>query len=489
MGVTRAGCLHRDRVCLLGCCAGCCTRACTAALPDLPVQSFIQSICVLAKLQMAPKRIRTKRAPEDISELEPATKKRDDTKFHGNPKANSWVFVLTGAHVHRLPLHFDSSTMETLAYQKEVGPRSGLEHVQGYVQLRVAKRATLVASAMGCPFNSKGQTADGQVSFRPAHGTCAQNVAYCTAKEYCKECHGGVDGHPGSCVCTCGSAVLKGREEGSTVFHGVICEADTLGPREMVQRAIAGASLRQLYLTNPVSMFRYGRQYAAAAAVLTPQRSKIPLVLWFSGRSGSGKSSFISEICDRSLIFLAWSNQWFDGYDGADHKVFVLDDARGKDFQPNWLLRLLDRFPLKLAVKGSSTEMRAPVIIITSCQDPERFWAESCETAGRVEPFAQLDRRINESFVFPLTGAEQDRVKTRVRARLAGDYQNLEPAVIRGWLPEDGMPRYPMFGTGGSSSSGGTTLQMGPPDYEEDRQRSGGSDSPVFLPIASRFDL
>ena len=431
------------------------------------------------------RRINSKRPPVGEGEGAPEAIRG---RFHGNAKFTSWVFVLNGSALERLPLHFDQETMVGLAYQREVGPRGGVEHVQGYIQMKSAKRASAVAAQLGCPLHARGEAADCQISFRPAKGSMKENVAYCTGRAYCRTCHGCVDGHPEAPVCTCGEAVEKGRVEGSTVFQGRIQEADDWGAVELVAAAQSGKSLETLYLEHPHAMFRFGRQFMAASTVLQPRRRSKPFVVWVHGASGTGKSKLVHEIVDEDLIYMSWSSQWFDGYEPAKHLLFCLDELRGQDVAPQWVLRFFDRYAFKLAVKGSSVEMRSPVVVVTSSQDPVGFWREACEKSGRVEDEVQLMRRIDLTLKLPCGENDRTAVISRCRAKMtAGEVPR--PNV---WRPEQGPVVYPLFQQGGATGSGldrqesESTLSMEPvvPVYEvADRQHS----SPEFVSLIDRW--
>lgn len=99
-----------------------------------------------------------------------------------------------------------------------------------------------------------------------------------------------------------------------------------------------------------------------------------PSVSWFYGKTGSGKTRYATSIADPSSICIISaptaknSTLWFDGYMGQ--KVAVLDD-----FRPWWcgfsfLLRLLDRYPILVPVKGGFVNWVPEHIIITA---PDRW--------------------------------------------------------------------------------------------------------------------
>ena len=83
--------------------------------------------------------------------------------------------------------------------------------------------------------------------------------------------------------------------------------------------------------------------------------------------------------------------KFWDGYYGQ--KYVIIDDFR-KDFCTfHELLRILDRYPYRVHIKGSSLYLEATTIIITSCFGPEEVY----ETR---EDLQQLMRRIDKIQIF-----------------------------------------------------------------------------------------
>lgn len=75
---------------------------------------------------------------------------------------------------------------------------------------------------------------------------------------------------------------------------------------------------------------------------------------------------------------------WFDGYDGQD--TLLLDDYQG-ELAYSWLLKLLDRYPIQLPVKGGFVPARYTKVVITTNKHP-RDWYYG-------HNYAALERRIN----------------------------------------------------------------------------------------------
>lgn len=128
----------------------------------------------------------------------------------------------------------------------------------------------------------------------------------------------------------------------------------------------------------------------AAAIYLTyceTKRNVMPTVVWLWGRTGTGKT-----LAARQWLPDAWmsgkSLRWWQGYDGQ--KDVIIDDFRGDFCTFHELLRILDRNPYTVEVKGGSRQLKAERIVITSPYPPQLAYRKCGENIG------QLMRRINE---------------------------------------------------------------------------------------------
>lgn len=119
-------------------------------------------------------------------------------------------------------------------------------------------------------------------------------------------------------------------------------------------------------------------------------RDKVkPKVLWYCGVSGSGKSHDAKHYEEEKS---RWTNHgrydWFDGYEGQD--IVIFDELRPEQCKFTWMLRLLDKYPLKVKVHNGFTDWTPKTIIITTTKRPEDLWAERTD-----EETFQLLRRID----------------------------------------------------------------------------------------------
>lgn len=94
-------------------------------------------------------------------------------------------------------------------------------------------------------------------------------------------------------------------------------------------------------------------------------------VLW--GLTGTGKSRAVRELTmhDRVYNHPMDGDKWWPGYDGEE--IIIFDDLRGNCFPFNYLLKILDRGPVRCQTKGSYRQVRGLKFFITSNAHP-RDW-------------------------------------------------------------------------------------------------------------------
>lgn len=125
-------------------------------------------------------------------------------------------------------------------------------------------------------------------------------------------------------------------------------------------------------------------------------RSWLPEVHWFYGPTGSGKTRTAYELAPNA--WMSGKNlKWWDGYDA--HEDVIIDDFRGDFCTYHELLRILDRYPYRVEVKGGSRQLLARRFFITAPFHPRNAYQT-------LEDKAQLLRRISVIREFLPAGTE-----------------------------------------------------------------------------------
>jgi len=159
----------------------------------------------------------------------------------------------------------------------------------------------------------------------------------------------------------------------------------------------AGSKRRDIALEHGSEFIKFHRGIGALDAALndTPRQAP-PEVYWFWGPTGTGKTRTAFAACEASggAYFKMSTNKWWDGYER--HENVIIDDFR-RDFSTfAELLRLLDRYPMTVEIKGGSVQFVAKRIYITTPKNIVDTWE------GRTnEDIEQLRRRVTEERYFP----------------------------------------------------------------------------------------
>jgi len=122
---------------------------------------------------------------------------------------------------------------------------------------------------------------------------------------------------------------------------------------------------------NAISKIRYDN--------LNPKATeKNVRVFW--GRSGTGKTRRAAEEAGDDAYWKTPHTSWWCGY--RSQQSVILDDFRGK-IEFEYMLRILDRYPLSVEVKGGSRPFAATDIWITSNINPND-WYPALDEESRI---------------------------------------------------------------------------------------------------------
>lgn len=271
-------------------------------------------------------------------------------------QAKDWCFTLnnyTENDVDQLRELESNDDVVYLICGRESG-ESGTPHLQGFVQLRRKKTLQGAKTLLG----------SNTIHLERRRGTPDEAAQYC-------------------------------KKENNWFEHGTIERQTGAGHRSdlaQIQESLRnGASMLDVANEHFGTFVRYNRGIALYMDLRTEPRSWRTQCIWYWGRTGSGKSRTAFEesraLCGGSVCYLGDpSLKWFDPYRGE--KGIVIDDFDGTASVPV-LLRLLDRYPLRVPIKGGFMECSARIVWITSNKAPEELY-------GNHHQFEALLRRMDE---------------------------------------------------------------------------------------------
>lgn len=232
---------------------------------------------------------------------------------------------------------------------REVG-ESGTPHLQCYVQLRSRQSLAALKRVFG-----------NRIHAEIARGSGKRNREYCS-------------------------------KEGEYWESGVLSQqgqrTDLAGVVEMFRE---GKKWEEILESNPAELARYPRFFERCALQFGVKRNWECEVYVYWGNTGVGKSRRAFEETQNPYVHSG--GQWFDGYAGEEEVIF--DDFGGSEFKLTYLLKLLDRYPMRVPVKGGFVSWCPKKIYITSNYAPDKWYP-----SAKDEHVRALFRRITKSIQF-----------------------------------------------------------------------------------------
>lgn len=168
-----------------------------------------------------------------------------------------------------------------------------------------------------------------------------------------------------------------------------------------INKMILERNLEDLVDEGEISLYRYKQLLTAKQQYYMSRKAnkarEKPKVYWLWGPTGSGKTRYAVEHAGEEY-WISNNSEWFDGYWGQD--TVIIDDLRASTYKYSFLLRLLDRYPMMVQIKGGWQVWIPKVIYITAPEKPEKVFVNR-ETGEAWDSIDQLIRRVDEFIEFP----------------------------------------------------------------------------------------
>lgn len=219
-----------------------------------------------------------------------------------------------------------------VVYGRETG-ENGTRHLQGYLELSKRQRLTGVRRLPGLQ----------RAHFEPRRGSASQAIAYC-------------------------------RKDGEVVTFGerVPIEQGRRNDLQALKETLdSGVALSTVADEHFGSFLRYEKSIRSYSNLRRPSRTWKTEIVVYWGPTGTGKTRRAMELSNGNAWIYS-SDGWFDGYDGDENVIF--DDFGGHEFKLTYLLKLLDRYPMRVRVKGGFVSWVPRKIFITSNHRPEDWY-------------------------------------------------------------------------------------------------------------------
>jgi hypothetical protein len=254
-----------------------------------------------------------------------------------------WCFTLNNPIEHG-PAPETWPDIVLLVYQQEIGKEETL-HYQGYVEFSKTKRISSLKNI------------NKHCHWEPRKGSRIEAIKYCMKEDTRVK-----DTEP----------VVIGKLPDLDPEDAKAKKIKTsMLVKRMLDEGKADLDIANEYFGYYLQTYRGINQYRL---LLSEERDFKTVVTVIVGKTGTGKSSWCAKWCKDPY----WKSrgQWWDGY--HNQGVVIIDEFYGW-LKYDDLLRLLDRYPYKVEVKGGYVQFNSKLIFITSNKKPEE-WYHNTET-------------------------------------------------------------------------------------------------------------
>jgi Putative viral replication protein/RNA helicase len=279
-------------------------------------------------------------------------------------RARGWCWTLnnyTQGEVDLLRgLWLEGGSIEWLCFQPERAPETDTPHLQGAIWFTHPRELGGIKRLIG-----------ERAHLELMLGTCQQSRTYCSKPES-RDLAAGFD------FC----------EYGQLPAGGGAGRGSRTDVAEAVSLVRSGSTFAQVAEAYPGIALRYHSGLGKLFSAFQRPRNFKTNVRWYWGPTGSGKTRAAVEEAGDEVYFKMPANKWWDLYEGQEN--VIVDDYRRDFCTFGELLRLFDRYQLRVENKGGSVFFKAKCLWITTPKDPRSTWENRVE-----EDLQQLLRRID----------------------------------------------------------------------------------------------
>lgn len=140
---------------------------------------------------------------------------------------------------------------------------------------------------------------------------------------------------------------------------------------DVYDRIKKGESIISIADAHPGTTLRYLRSIERMRHLVAKPKPRKRRVAVFYGESRTGKS--YRAVGDYKSVYIKQDNsQWFDGYD--QEKKIVWEEFQWEEVSIQRFLRICDRYPIQVPIKGSYVSLNHKRIIFTSNVSPTEWY-------------------------------------------------------------------------------------------------------------------
>lgn len=236
-----------------------------------------------------------------------------------------------------------------ICYGLEIAPDTGMQHIQGYIELNEAQRFTFLHNYFGLKRNGKILKFHAEI----ANGSASDNKKYVSKEGKFFET---------------GEPVTQGARTDLKEIKKAIKE-DPRKIKEVIDEY--GNNLQQIKYAQSLQPYYFSDR----------EPNNPPTVYWIFGPTAIGKTKLVydtfEDICSVS------SYDWLGtGY--TQNECLLFDDFREFNLTFEQVLKIADRYPYTLFYKGSQIPLNSPFIIFTSPKSIDETFTSASEDKEQI---------------------------------------------------------------------------------------------------------
>jgi len=292
--------------------------------------------------------------------------------------SRNWCFTINHPITDEILLSW--TQVKFLIAVLEVG-ESGTHHYQGYLELKTNRNLNQVRSLFSGNPHLEKRAGTKEQNLKYVLKTCQAELANSTISvggAIWREFLSGLQLSAWTSYVLCPNPVtpiiIYGFEGTSSELVGLTKKRLTVKKRleEIRQSIQQGADELSIANEDFELWVKYNKAFHSYKLLCSEPRSIKTHITVIQGPTGTGKSMLAREL--QPNAYWKSRNQWWDGYNGQ--KAVVVDEFYGW-FHFDTLLRLCDRYPMQVEIKGGSVNFNASHIIFTTNKHPNT-WYTNC---------------------------------------------------------------------------------------------------------------
>nr|QKV51319.1 putative replication associated protein [Crucivirus sp.] len=286
----------------------------------------------------------------EIIEIPPVIENQKNENFSKKGRLRNFVLTIWMVDSFEVESLTGHKHFKYLVFQKEKCPKSGRIHIQAYVEFAEA------------------------LSYKQVHELLPQPGLPGFQRSWVRQRIGSRKDAREYCMVSTWKGKDKGQIPNTTEEHGeFVADGERTDLTAFTTAILEGKKSWELCEQFPNQMLRHAKHYDKFKQLaVKPLIREPPQVIVICGETDLGKTRFVFDNHPPEDIFRIESEWlWFDGYDG--HPVALLDE-----FHHQWkitkILQVLDRYPLRVPIKGGFVDWRPNTIYITSNTHPDEWY-------------------------------------------------------------------------------------------------------------------